>query len=190
MTLPSVEATARGLVAELAARPATLGRTRLVCVDGPAGAGKTTLGAALRRAGRDIGRVELLHMDNVYDGWAGLAAGMATVADDVVAPLRDGRTGRYRRYDWHRGAFAEERLVAPVDLLVVEGVGAGNAAYADAITCLVWVETPTDVRTARGLARDGVDVREHWAAWQAQEAAMLAEHRVRERADVVVDGLS
>ena len=28
-------------------RPATLGAGRLVCVDGPAGSGKTTLGAAL-----------------------------------------------------------------------------------------------------------------------------------------------
>ncbi len=188
--LPSVEATARRLVADLSAKPALLGRSRLVCVDGPAGSGKTTLGAALRRAGRDLGQVALLHMDNVYDGWAGLAAGMTTVADGVVAPLREGRPGRYRRYDWHLGAFAEERLVPPVDLLVVEGVGAGNAAYADAITCLLWVETPADVRTARGLARDGDGVREHWAAWQAQEAAMFAEHRVRERADVVVDGLS
>ena len=29
-------------------------------------------------------------MDNVYDGWDGLEAGMATVAASVVGPLRAG----------------------------------------------------------------------------------------------------
>jgi uridine kinase len=115
---------------------------------------------------------------------------MATVETDVVGPLRSSARGRYRRYDWHHDRFAEEVVVEPVDVLVVEGVGAGNRSYADAITCLVWVETPSEERTARGLARDGVGVRDHWAAWQAQEAEMFAEHGIRERADAVVDGLS
>ena len=196
---PVVDETARSLTDLLLSREPTLGRTRLVCVDGPAGSGKTTLGAALRRAARDSLRapgratdlrVELLHMDDVYEGWTGLSAGMRRVADDVVRPLRHGERGRYRRYDWAREKPAEEHVVDPVDVLVVEGVGSGNAAYADAITVLVWVEVPADVRLERGLARDGEHMREQWVRWAAQEQAMFAEHRTRERADVVVDGLS
>ena len=153
---PRVEATARDLVRTVLDAPPTLGAGRLVCVDGPAGSGKTTLAAALNRGFRDA--------------------------------LRSGRAGRYRRYDWHRSELAEERVVEPCRVLVVEGVGSGNAAYADVVTLLVWVDTPSDVRLQRGLERDGEQMREHWLRWRVQEDAMFALHRTRERADVVVDG--
>jgi uridine kinase len=188
-------------VSAVLARPPTIGRGRLVCVDGPAGSGKTTLAAALyrgfrdtlRRPGAAAGRaqVQMVHMDNVYDGWAGLEAGMHTVASCVVAPLQRGEAGRYRRYDWHRGAFAEERVVEPCEVLLVEGVGSGSSdrgGYADAITCLVWVDTPSDVRLARGLTRDGEGVREHWRAWRVREEEMFAREAIRDRADLLVDG--
>jgi uridine kinase len=167
-------------------------------VDGPAGSGKTTLATALDRAFRDAlrasgGDVEVatVHMDDVYDGWAGLASGMATIASSVVAPLRAGKPGRYRRYDWHRAAFADERVVDPCDVVIVEGVGAAGTdreGYDDAITVLVWVETPSEVRLSRGLARDGEQMRAHWVAWRTQEEAMFAREHTRDRADVVVDG--
>jgi uridine kinase len=197
---PAVDATAHRLVADVLDTPPTLGRTRLVCVDGPAGSGKTTLGAALRRAARDALRspgsasdrehVDLVHMDNVYEGWTGMARGMEVVARDVVGPLRDGRPGRYHRWDWLRSAYAEEHVVLPVEVLVLEGVGAGNASYADVITRLVWVETAPDLRLRRGLERDGEQMRAEWLRWADEEQAMFAEHRTRERADVVVDGVT
>jgi uridine kinase len=193
--IPDLEDTAGRIAARVLVQPPTLGSGRLVCIDGPAGSGKTTLAAALRRrllmvsGPAGAGRVEVVHMDDVYDGWAGLASGIDTVAHSVVAPLRSGAPGRYRRYDWHRGGFAEERLIEPCAVLLVEGVGSAASAYADAITCLVWVEAPSDVRLSRGLARDGADLWEHWVAWRDQEEAMFARERTRERADMVVDGL-
>jgi uridine kinase len=199
--LPHLDAVAADLVRSVLEQPPTLGKGRLVCVDGPAGSGKTTLAAALDRGFRDALRpvgapaerthVRTVHMDNVYEGWTGLTAGMVTVARQVVAPLRAGRPGRYRRYDWHSGALAEERVVEPCDVLLVEGVGAGGTdhdGYDDAITCLVWIDTPSDVRLARGIERDGEQQRDHWLAWRAQEDAMFARERTRERADVLVPG--
>lgn len=189
---------AAAIVTRVLAAPATLGAGRLVCVDGPSGAGKTTLGTALDRGFRDALRspgapaarahVRVLHMDNLYAGWDGLAAGMATLADAVVGPLRRGDPGRYRRYDWHRGAWAEERLVQPCEVLVVEGVGSAPAVCADAVTCLVWVDTQSDVRLERGVRRDGEQVRALLQHWRAQEEQMFARERTRQRADVVVDG--
>jgi len=44
------------------------------------------------------------------------------------------------------------------------------------------------VRLARGLARDGVAEREHWAAWMADERSHFERERTRERADVRLDG--
>jgi len=189
---PDLDLSAGDLVTSVLAHAPTLGAGHLVCVDGPAGSGKTTLAAALgRRLRESLGApAPLVHLDDVYPGWSGLAQGMEIVATSVVAPLRAGRPGRYRRYDWHTGRFAEERVVPPGGVLVLEGVGAGAAAYADAVTLLVWVDAPADVRLARGLARDGESMRDRWLAWQEQEEAMFVRERTRERSQVVVDGLT
>jgi uridine kinase len=177
------------IVRSVLAAPPTLGDGRLLCVDGPAGSGKTTLGDALIVSLEQLGvHVRLLHMDDVFAGWTGLDEGMRMINADVVAPLRRGEAGRYRRYNWHREAYAEEHVVEPCDVLVVEGVGSGNASYADAVTCLVWVEAPPVVRLERGVARDGEHMRPHWVAWRRQEDALFARERTRERADVIVDG--
>ena len=66
--------------------------------------------------------------------------------------------------------------------------GAGAAASDDAITCLVWVEAPRDVRLARGLARDGEGMREHWLSWRLEEDSMFDRERTEARADLAVDG--
>ena len=185
------------VVASVLAAPPTLGAGRLVCVDGPSGAGKTTLAAALDRGFRDALRspgvaadrahVRVLHMDNLYAGWDGLDAGIATLVEEVLGPLRRGAPGRYRRYDWHRDRWAEERVVEPCEVLVVEGVGSAPSACAEAVTCLVWVETPSDVRLERGVRRDGEQVRDLLHGWRAQEQEMFTRERTRQRADVVVD---
>jgi uridine kinase len=172
-------------------RPALLGApdtpTRLVCLDGPAGSGKTTLAAALEAAaaGRRLA-ARVVHMDDLYAGWDGLAAAPGTVARDLVGPLREGRPGGYRRFDWVHARFAEWVEVPPVPLLVLEGVASGSAAYADVVCLLVWVEAPREVRIARGIARDGEPLRSRWEAWQADEERHFARDRTRGRADVVV----
>ena len=177
------------LLARTFARPATLGGTRLVCVDGPAGSGKTTLGHALVAGAAPHGTARLLHMDDLYEGWSGLGPEVADrLRTGVLEPLERGQAGRYRRYDWELGRFAEEHVVEPVDLLVVEGVGSASTRYADRVTLLVWVEAPEELRLRRGVARDGEELRGRWLTWMVDEQRHFASERTRERADVLVDG--
>ena len=177
-------ADAAPLVVELVrSRPPTLGAGRLVCVDGPAGSGKTTL--ASRVAG--LSAAPVVHMDDLYDGWDGLPQVGGQLAT-LLEPLARGETGHYRRYDWHVGAFAETVAVPPAPLLVLEGVGAGSAGWSHLVTALVWVEAPARLRLRRGLARDGADAEPHWRRWTLAEAAHFAADRTRDRADLLVDG--
>lgn len=165
-------------------RPATLGRGRLVAIDGPAGAGKTTLAAGVAAAAR--GAV-VIHMDDLYEGWAGLPR-VDRQLDGLLRPLADCLPGSYRRFDWHAGEFAETVTVEPTDLLVLEGVGSGCRRHDDLIGVLVWVEAPYDLRLRRGIERDGEAFAPHWKAWAEAEDVHFARHRTRERADLVVDG--
>ncbi len=164
-------------------RPPALGEGHLICVDGPAGSGKTTLAAALA----DLGGARVVHMDDLYPGWSGLSEVDAQLAD-LLVPLGVGAAGAYRRYDWVAGRFAETVTVEPAPLLVLEGVGSGAARFAGLVSVLVWVEAPHDLRMRRGLERDGDAFAPHWEQWAADEVALFARERTRERADVVVDG--
>ncbi len=173
------------IVEALASAPVRLGRTRLVCIDGPAGSGKSTLSAELAR--RIV--CPVLHMDDIYEGWGGLEGAWARLEADVLAPLRERRAGRYRRYDWHLEAFAEQHLVPATDVLVLEGCGSARLEAEDVAAVTVWVEAPAALRMVRGLARDGEASRPHWEEWMVAESEHFARNRTRERAVVHVDGM-
>lgn len=174
-------ATAADVVALARERPPTLDRARLICVDGPAGSGKTTLAAGIA----ELTGAPVVHLDDVYPGWDGLTR-IEKPVTTLLAELAEGRPGRYRRYDWYAGAYAEECVVEPTPLIVLDGVGAYHRAWAEWITVLVWVEAAPEVRRERGLARGGVGVTEHWDAWTRQEDALHRAEGTRERADLVL----
>lgn len=182
MEEPPTDVVAR-ILAHAASRAPTLGTGRLVSVDGPAGAGKTTLAAGLAAATG----APVVHMDDLYEGWDGLP-GVDRQLARLLRPLAEGRPGRYRRYDWHLARWAEWVRVPVSELLVLEGVGAGAGSVGDLVTTLVFVDAPHEVRMRRGLARDGEAFAPHWAAWAAAEEVRFAADRTRQRADLLVDG--
>ena len=158
---------------------------RLVCVDGPAGSGKTTLAAQLG----DALEAPVIHMDDLYEGWAaGPGGGAANLRRWVLDSLAAGEPVRYRRYDWVDGDWAEWHHVPPSAHLVVEGCGAA-ARQVDALGAFrIWVEADDAERLRRGLERDGEDARDHWLRWMVDEAAHYEREATRERADVRLDG--
>ena len=182
MDKPS-EPSARAVVDLARARAATLGQGRLVCVDGPSGSGKTTLAEQIAVLVPDA---RVVHMDDLFEGWEGLPTVDAQL-DGLLRPIVDGGPGRYRRYDWILGAYAETVTVDPAPLLVLEGVGSGSLVVADLTTVLVWVEAEHDVRMRRGIERDGEAFAPYWQAWALAEQEHFARHRTRERADLVVE---
>jgi uridine kinase len=174
------------LADRIAAAPPRLGRSRLICVDGPAGSGKTTFADRLVAAiGEDAG---LLHLDDLYAGWTLTGSG-ARLSAGVLRPLADGATGSYHRFDWHAWRFDAAPTEVPVTpVLVVEGCGSCARALDPWVTLRIWVEAPQPLRIARGVERDGVELAEQWQRWQRTEAAVFAAEGTRERADLRVDG--
>lgn len=156
--------------------PPRCGSTLLVCVDGPSGAGKTEFAAALAAV---LGDPPVVHMDELYPGWDGLAAGVARLHAEVVVPLTAGRSAGYRRWDWARDTDGERRELGTPSRLVVEGVGAGTAPG-----MLIWLDAPAEVRYRRAMTRDGAAYAPYWARWAAQEQAHFAADRTAERAHV------
>jgi uridine kinase len=169
------------------AAPARLGAVRLVCVDGPAGSGKTTFAGRLVDA-LGGGEAGLVHLEDLYAGWT-LSGAVARLSAGVLRPLAEGRPGTHHRYDWAAGRFDDEPVAVPLPrVLVVEGCGSSPRALDPWTSLRIWVEAPAPLRLARGLARDGADLAAHWRRWQQSEAAHFAAEDTRARADLRVDG--
>lgn len=172
------------LVVRLATgRPPTLGTGRLVCIDGPAGSGKTTLAAAVAV----LTGAQVVHVDDLLQGWEGLHD-TGPQLESVVRPLQRGEPGSYRHFDWAEDRFTHAVPVPPAPWLVLEGVGVGNPVIADAVTVLVWVEVDDVRRLARGLERDGAEMESRWRQWMDDEVELFARHGTAGRAHVLVDG--
>ncbi len=179
------------LVDGLMHSPPTLGRGRLLCIDGPAGSGKTTMTDRIARelTARRV-EVTIVHCDDLYAGWSGLEGlggpeGLdVRLRDQLLRPLDAGRPGRYRRWDWVRSQWAGWVGVPVTDVLIIEGVGAGNALCARFCTALVWVDATEPLRRHRALARADDDFGSHWDNWAASETAYFASDRPVERATV------
>lgn len=176
--------TPHALAAAVAAGPARLGHTRLVCVDGRAGAGKTTLAAKLAVA--YDGSAAIVHLEELYEGWAGLPTVADRIRAEVLPPLAVGRPASIRRWDWIADRLGAPLTVPVADALILEGVGSYSRSYDEYVSLVVWVDAPDDVRKTRALDRDGDVFAPYWDQWAADEERVHDREGTRDRADIVV----
>lgn len=172
-----------------------LGELDVILIDGRSGSGKTSLTERLvTRQRLDGGRIQVLHVEDLYPGWDGLAAGSRSVATALDA-------GGYRRYDWHAETFGDWIALTTDRPLVVEGCGAVTAEnlaaaqrWADGVAGAasparvhaVWLDGSAELRRGRALARDGETFRPHWERWAAQEDRLFARTQPETLADEII----
>lgn len=179
------------LARAILAAPPRLGATRLVAVDGPSGAGKTCFGARLAAALTTAASeaIPVVHTDDLLDGWADQLTFWPRLEEQVLAPLRAGRPGHYRRYDWSAGGFDPRWCtVAPAVAVLLEGFSTARAEIRPELTLAVFVTASADLRLARALARDGEGIRPQLERWRRVEDRHFAADRTADRADLVVCG--
>ena len=195
-----------GLVAGFSARP------QVLAIDGPSGAGTTTLADAVAGrlgTGGGAGDVEdpvhgvaVVHGDDFYRDmpedvrWALTAEqGLDRYFDwqrlrrEALAPLRSGAAAAYRPFSWRPegGLSAEFVTIEAAPIVVLEGVYAARPELDDLVDLTVFVETPAAERRRRLVARGHGNDR-WWSRWDAAEDLYFGTVRPRDRFDLVVPG--
>ena len=145
-----------------------------VLIDGRSGAGKTEAAESLHK----LLQCQLVHLDDVYPGWAGLASATKAVSTNILSTAKQ-RAG-YRQWDWHADAYGPWRNLNPREDLIVEGAGTVSAETVAAArqrsgrrVLTAVLEAPEEKRKTRVRHRDG-DPNEWWGMWAAQENTHFA----------------
>jgi hypothetical protein len=159
------------LVATIAHAEPHCGGVTVVAIDGGAASGKSGLAAELADG---LDEVAVLHTDDLLDGWTGQFTFWPRLQAGVLTPLSAGRPGRYQRYDWTAGRFAEWVEVQVVNTLIVAGVSSIEACAAF-VSVPIMLQVDRAERERRWVARDGA-LQPEWVAWLDNEDRYFAAH--------------
>ena len=153
----------------------------IIAIDGPAGAGKTTLAGELK-ASIGTKRVAIVHMDDLYGGWE-LSEDFTSRLLALVRDISQGKAHEIHIYDWHQGRFSSTRTIDPVDIVILEGVGSGQSAIRPYLSALIWMDIEDSQGLTRVLNRDGDSIRTQMLEWQNYQREHFLRERTRESAD-------
>ena len=159
----------------------------IIAIDGPAGAGKTTLASEIFLALSSKISVQVIHMDDLYDGWDNaLSKDLSKILQYLVSQHEVKTPAKIQRYNWDSYSFGDSEELPVSDLLILEGVGSGDKDVQDHLAALIWMEIdPTD-GLKRVINRDGAQVQEQMEKWLGTQAKYFLQHSTREKADFIL----
>ena len=160
--------------------------TRIIAIDGPAGAGKTTL--ANRVAGSfPENPVSIIHMDDLYAGWDNpLSPELTEVLTHICQSHKAGNEITISKFDWASSSFISPEKIDQVQLLILEGVGSGQSAVREYLSTLIWINIDEMSGLNRVLERDGESIKDQMQTWLATQEQHFASEKTDNAADFVL----
>ena len=159
----------------------------IIAIDGPAGAGKTTLAHEIFLAISPRMSVNVIHMDDLYDGWNNaLGKDLTKVLTHLTDQHKQKKSAKIDEYNWTTSSFEDGEELDPADLLILEGVGSGDMAIQDDLAALIWIDIDPEIGVKRVIDRDGAQVADEMRKWLGTQEEYFSQHSTREKADFIL----
>ena len=159
----------------------------VIAIDGPAGSGKSTLAGEIARAFAGTYSIEIIHLDELYDGWDNaLRKELFEQLLEVTAAQDASKVIEIPIYAWAINAFAGSRQLKPAQLLIIEGVGSANRLLRTHLTTSIWLDIDQSIGLTRVLERDGYEIHDQMVKWQEMESQYFARDLTRESAEFIL----
>lgn len=156
----------------------------LIAIDGRAGAGKTTLAASFYEELSADKTVAVIHMDDLYNGWENaLSERLTQTLESIVKSHQSKVAFEIDIFNWQSMSFDSKRVIHPIDVLILEGVGAGQKVVRDAGATLYWLDIDAEVGIQRVLNRDGNQIASQMKQWQIAQEIHFLRDKTRENAE-------
>ena len=161
-------------------------QTPIILIDGRAGSGKSTFAESLQqqlfRDGESAPRV--IHMDNIFEGWDGLALGSDYMVRFILQPLARRETASWQDWSWVKNQRSSWREFSGGTPLIVEGCGSLTERSKEHADISIWLEASEETRRARWIQRERH--LEKFDFWAAQELDFYAREKSQSLADLAI----
>jgi uridine kinase len=161
-------------------------QTPIILIDGRAGSGKSTFAEKLQqqlfRDGESAPRV--IHMDNIFEGWGGLALGSDYMVRFILQPLARQETASWQDWSWVKNQRSSWREFSGGTPLIVEGCGSLTERSKEHADISIWLEASEATRRERWIQRERH--LEKFDFWAAQELDFYAREKSQSLADLVI----
>jgi len=159
----------------------------IIAIDGPAGAGKTTLAHDIKLALAQRYSITEVHMDDLYDGWENaLTSQLADVLTHIAKAHKDKKSLSLSTYNWLASEFNPATEIEKSELLILEGVGSGQMAIRDSLAALIWIDIEDSQGMARVLERDGIEIESQMKKWLSTQEQHFRDEGTQNAADFVL----
>lgn len=159
----------------------------IIAIDGPAGAGKTTLADHLAAALSLKFKVAIIHMDDLYNGWdRPFDHHLTDALTHIASAHQAGERISVSRFNWSKSEYGPAEDLPQADLLILEGVGSSHSAIRTSLTASIWLEINRSLGLARVLERDGAGNSHEMVQWLHLQEAYFTEDGSESAADFIL----
>ena len=159
----------------------------IIAIDGPAGAGKTTLASNIHLALYQNFTSTIIHMDDLYNGWEkALSVELTEVLSYIAQAHSQSQPISLSKFNWADSTFSPAEPIDDAQLIILEGVGSGQSAIREYLSALIWIEIDESKGLSRVLERDGEGIRIQMQKWLMTQEQHFALEKTENAADFVL----
>jgi uridine kinase len=159
----------------------------IIAIDGPAGAGKTTLASTLSLALSPQMSTTVVHMDELYPGWEYALGGELTKTLTWLTSCHKAKKPLlYSSFDWIANEFNPPKSHASTQLLILEGVASAQLPIEESLATSIWLDLDPEIGFRRVIERDGENISREMKKWLVTQEQHFTADRTKERCEFLL----